>query len=501
LRAVALGFVLVLFAACSNQAPFVPAAEQPSGGSGLEEVTVTGSRMQRAGRAETGSAHRMAAASPLAATAGDQGLVLGAHVERLRGVDAQAVQRAGLRAPLSRVQPGEEIWVIAAAGDATRAAARAPDLEDSEPGSGAMLALLPRIPSREPQEIPLPLKHTDVHAVITGYVGTVDVTQQFENPYDEKIEAVYVFPLPEKAAVSEFVMTIGERKIRGILREKEEAERIYRDARAQGYRASLLTQHRPNIFEQKVANIEPGKRIDVSIRYFHTLAYEDGWYSFVFPTVVGPRYNPQSSVDPVAALPREDVTEPASGTAVRYLRPNERSAHDISIAVDVDAGVAIEQFDASHAISTVRNGANAARVELASQAMMPNRDFVLSFRVAGDTIKSSLLTYTDPVTQQGYFTLMVYPPAGLEALPRQPVEMVFVLDTSGSMQGRPLAQAREAVLAALDRLSSSDTFQILSFSSSVSQLGAVPLPATAENLTLARRYLQSLAGAGGTEMI
>jgi Ca-activated chloride channel family protein len=138
----------------------------------------------------------------------------------------------------------------------------------------------PLVPVRE---IPLPLKHTDVDALITGYVGTVDVTQQFENPYDEKIEAVYLFPLPEKAAVSEFVMTIGERHIRGILREKEEAEAIYRQARSQGLRASLLTQHRPNVFEQKVANIEPGKQIDVNIRYFQTLAYRDGWYSFVFP--------------------------------------------------------------------------------------------------------------------------------------------------------------------------------------------------------------------------
>ena len=112
------------------------------------------------------------------------------------------------------------------------------------------------------------------------------------NPFNVKIEAAYVFPLPEKAAVSEFVMTIGERRIRGILREREQAEAIYRQAREQGYRASLLTQHRPNIFEQKVANIEPGHAIDVNIRYFHTLAYRDGWYSFVFPTVVGPRYNP-----------------------------------------------------------------------------------------------------------------------------------------------------------------------------------------------------------------
>ncbi len=160
-------------------------------------------------------------------------------------------------------------------------------------------------------------------------------------------------------------------------------------------------QQRPNIFTQKVANIEPGKRIDVNIRYFHTLAYEDGWYAFVFPTVVGPRFNPVGSRDPVGAVPREDFREPATGTAVRYLRPSERSAHDLAISVDVDAGVAIEELAATHAVATRRDGETLAHVELAGGSTIPNRDFVLKFRVAGEQIKSNLLTYTDAQTKQG----------------------------------------------------------------------------------------------------
>ena len=140
--------------------------------------------------------------------------------------------------------------------------------------------------------VPVPLKHTDVKANVAGYVATVDVTQQFQNPYDGKIEAVYVFPLPHNGAVDEFVMTVGERRIRGIIREREEAKQVYEQAKGQGYVASLLEQDRPNVFTQKVANVEPGKRIDVSVRYFHTLSYADGWYEWVFPMVVGPRFNP-----------------------------------------------------------------------------------------------------------------------------------------------------------------------------------------------------------------
>ena len=395
---------------------------------------------------------------------------------------------------LSQVQPGEELWVIQTASTKTAA-------EDTEPGSGTMLALVAATRDAPPTEVPLPLRHTDVRAVVTGYISAVDVTQQFENPYDEKIEAVYLFPLPEKAAVNEFVMTIGERKIRGILREKEEAQRIYEDARAQGYRASLLVQHRPNIFEQKVANIEPGKRIDVNIRYFHTLAYEDGWYSFVFPTVVGPRYNPQGSKSPVAALPRENFSNEAAGTAVRYLRPTERSAHDIGISIDVDAGVAIEELTASHEIVTRRDGESVAHVALAGGSTMPNRDFILKFRVAGETIKTNLLTYTDERTEQGYFTLLVYPPARQTALRRQPVEMVFVVDTSGSMSGQPIAQARAAIDAALDRLERGDTFQIMNFSYDVKQFASRPVAATDENIRRARDYVRQLGGQGGTEML
>src|SRR5690606_27054949 len=158
---------------------------------------------------------------------------------------------------------------------------------------------------------------------------------------------------------------------------------------------------------------EPGKRIDVSIRYFHTLPYQDGWYSFVFPTVVGPRYNPPGAEDPVAAVPRETIGQPPTGTAVRYLRPNERSAHDLGIRIDLDAGVPIEALDASHPIETVQSGDSTARVVLTADGAIPNRDFVLRFKVAGDTVKSNLLTYVDPATNEGYFTMMMYPPADL----------------------------------------------------------------------------------------
>ena len=173
----------------------------------------------------------------------------------------------------------------------------------------AAAACSPHVRVVAPQAVPgaLPFLHDGQtsRAEIRGVFTTVEVEQRFHNPFDTKIEAVYVFPLPEGAAVHDFLMKIGERTIRGIVREREEAEQIYREAKGLGYVASLLTEERPNVFTQKVANIEPGKEIDVTLKYFHTLDYVDGWYEFVFPMVVGPRYIPGTPSGAAQPTPAE----------------------------------------------------------------------------------------------------------------------------------------------------------------------------------------------------
>ena len=383
----------------------------------------------------------------------------------------------------------DEIWVIA-----RPEAPRAVGPEYETPGSGAMLAQI-----RE-EKVPLPLKHTAVKGHVSGYIAAVEVTQQFHNPFREKIEAVYVFPLPQNAAVNEFIMVIGDRRIRGIIRERQEAEEIYREARRQGYVASLLTQERPNIFTQKVANIEPGKEIDVNIKYFNTLAYADGWYEFTFPMVVGPRFNPPGSTDGVGAVGRGKAGISGQSTEVQYLKPHERSGHDISLAVDIDTGLKIEEVAcASHAIKKDMKSPERVRVELSPLDNIPNKDFVLRYKVAGEAVKSALVTHRDK--RGGFFTLMLYPPDDLKRLARSPMEMVFVLDCSGSMNGRPIAKSKEAVKRALRKLEPDDTFQVIEFSISASQLGSDPVPATPENVQKAIRYVDSLQGSGGTMMI
>ncbi len=280
--------------------------------------------------------------------------------------------------PGSLPSPNEEIWVIAR--DEEFARESAPD----EPGCGAMLT-----ETEQGKKVPLPLKHTDVKAGVLGYIATVHVTQQFHNPFDAKIEATYVFPLPHNAAVNEFIMQIGQRRIRGIIRERQEAERIYEAAKRQGYVASLLTQERPNVFTQSVANIEPGKAIDVELTYFNTLAWVDGWYEFVFPTVVGPRFNPPGSTEGVGAVARGKHGVSGQKTEVPYLKPGERSGHDIALELDLNAGVSIERTECtSHVVETRRVSDGRMVVALSPNDRIPNKDFVFRYRVAGERIKS-----------------------------------------------------------------------------------------------------------------
>jgi len=404
------------------------------------------------------------------------------------------------------VNPGEELWVITKPNSVlspgtqpaqAQQGQQTPQPTDDQSPTTGTLAI-----QKDQQFIPIPLKHTDVKARISGYIASVAVTQQFHNPYPEKIEAVYVFPLPENAGINEFIMTIGTRKIRGIIREREEATKIYNQAKQQGYVASLMTQERPNIFTQRVANIEPGKQIDIEIRYFHTLTYQDGGYEWVFPMVVGPRYNPAGSTDGVGAVGTSAVGQSGQKTEVAYLKPTQRSGHDISLEVDLNAGVTLEALSSvNHVIRQQNRGPGQVVVQLDASDTIPNKDFVLRYRVAGAVVKTALMVTADPAGTGGYFTLMLVPPAELKNLPRRAVEMVFVVDTSGSMSGEPLSQAKRAATVALGKMLPTDTFQIVQFAGSASQMAESPLNVTPASRKTGEQYLANLNEGGGTEML
>lgn len=467
---------------------------------------------------------------------------------------------------------------------------------------------------------PCELARTDVSAEIAGFLTRVTLRQTYRNPHDEKIEAVYTFPLSHRAAVDRMRMIIGDRVVVGEVRERNLARQMYESARDQGRIASLLEQERPNIFTQSVANIEPGAQIDIEISYVELIEPSDGTYTFTFPTVVGPRYIPGSPslaekaraplpdwltprrgivllapgvvtitrtgdennppppaltparlgqllaaaipcygkgqggkaqpphpprvwheftvtypdgssehgmldadgsghisgrgfwIDPEAAraadastgqgfAPDTDQVPDASRITPMPVRPEVRAGHTIGISVTIDGGGApVEDLVVPlHAVNTTRLADAKIRVNLKNQEEIPNRDFVLSWRLAGDEVRESVFTHTGP--HGNFFTMILQPPARVEPEQAVPRELVFVLDTSGSMSGFPIEKAKEVMSRAIDAMRERDTFNIITFSGDTRILWDRPRPNTPENRAEAQRFLAARAGGGGTEMM
>jgi Ca-activated chloride channel homolog len=356
-----------------------------------------------------------------------------------------------------------------------------------------------------------PLRHTEVRAAVSGFLARVTVTQTFGNPAFQKIEAVYAFPLPENAAVDDMTIQIGSRTVRGVIRKREEARAIYEKAKQTGHVAALLDQERPNIFTQSVANILPGEEVTVTISYLQTLEYENGAYQFVFPMVVGPRYIPGEAIGKQAGgwAPDTDKVPDASKITPQVTPQGTRAGHDISIELAIDAGVPLLQLQStSHAIDVERTGASSATVKLKNLTVIPNKDFVLKYDVAGEQISDAVLSQADSQAVSrakgaagGYFTLILQPPAQLPESDITPKELVFVLDTSGSMMGFPIAKAKELINRALDELYPGDTFNLITFSGDTRILFPEPVFPTAENIRKTRAVLNAQHGGGGTVMM
>jgi len=332
-----------------------------------------------------------------------------------------------------------------------------------------------------------PLKRTSVKADVSGFLARVTVTQEFENNFAEPIEAVYTFPLSQMAAVDDMTMLIGDRRISGKIMRREDARKVYEAAKNEGKTASLLDQERPNIFTQAVANILPNEKITIEISYVETLKFDDGSYEFVFPMTVAPRYVPDS-VDEEDA---EKISPPVAPA---------RAGHDISIEVNLNAGVPVEEIRSnSHEIQSLNLSANSAKISLKNEKTIPNKDFVLRYDVIGKRMEDAVLV--NKGAKGGFFSLILSPPERLSSEDVTPKEIVFVLDTSGSMSGFPIEKAKEAMKLALDGLYPNDTFNLITFAGDTHVLFDKPVPATQANLDKARKFLESREGSGGTEMM
>ncbi|MEG4071759.1 VIT domain-containing protein [Microcoleus sp. Pol14C2] len=349
------------------------------------------------------------------------------------------------------------------------------------------------------QEQVFPLKQTEVKAKIAGNISRVEVVQKFENPFPEPIEAVYIFPLPDEAAVDDMEIKIGSRIIKADIKLREEALEIYEQARKQGRTAGLLEQERDNIFTQSLANIKPGEKIEVTIRYTESLKFAGGDYEFVFPMVVGPRYISGNTIPPNPSLARGGYSSGADRINPPVLPPGTRSGHNIAVSVEIDAGVAIGDVrSTSHQITTDRSG-NIVQVQLANSDTIPNKDLILRYRVAGENTRATILTQSDK--RGGHFATYLIPALNYKTNEIVPKDVVFLMDTSGSQQGEPLAKSKELMRRFIQGLNPNDTFTIIDFANTAQALSTTPLANTAANRQSAINYIDKLQANGGTELL
>jgi Ca-activated chloride channel family protein len=352
-----------------------------------------------------------------------------------------------------------------------------------------------------------PRVEADYDVTVSGPTIRTRVTQAFRNPTDGWVEGVYVYPLPEKGAVDAMKLVIGERVIVADVKERKEAKATYTQAKAEGKSAALVEQERPNLFTSSVANIGPGETIVVQLEYQAPAHQEAERMSLRIPLVVAPRYNPApivqtvnmdesrgwSATDPVAD--RDRISPPVND-------PRETPpTNPVTITVRLNAGFALgEVASATHKVAISGERDDVRTVTLADGVVPANRDFELNWSAkAGPTPSVGL--FKERVGDADYVTAYVTPPAVEATTEKRPREAIFVIDNSGSMSGPSMAQAKQSLIFALDRLSPADRFDVIRFDDTMERLFLDAVPASPENVARAKAFVSELSANGGTEML
>ncbi len=363
--------------------------------------------------------------------------------------------------------------------------------------------------------LPAPLQHTDVSMTVTGPIVRAVVTQRFTNSSATWMEGLYVFPLPDQAAVDHLRMQIGERLVEGQIQERGEAKRTYERAKHHGQRAALVEQDRPNLFTTSVANIAPGETVAVTIEYQDTLRPDGDTFRLRFPMVVGPRYIPGQPLTPGQSTGNEeapahglgwtmntDQVPDASRVTPPVSPPWEGAINPVRLTIDLAPGFDMDSpISTYHPIQADSRESNRWQIRLADGTVPADRDFELVWRPAVRTTPTPAM-YWENAPDAAYGLMLLTPPSDPGPAPSaMPREIIFVIDTSGSMHGASLAQAQAALRLALARLAPEDRFNLVQFNSVTHRLFREARTATPRAIAQALDYVTGLAATGGTEML
>ena len=346
--------------------------------------------------------------------------------------------------------------------------------------------------SENPETDQLPLKETSVSANIVGSIADVTVRQVYVNSGKHPLEAIYTFPMSTKAAVYGMKMTIGTRIISAKIEEKKKAREDYEKAKQEGKRASLLEQSRPNVFTMNVSNIMVGDTIIVELNYTELLVPEKGVYSFVYPTVVGPRYSNKKKSE---AGPNDQfVSSPYTHEGVK---PTCQFGYELTI----NSGIPIRDVTCkTHKMKISHPDLTKALVKLdKSEAYGGNRDVIVSYSLQGGDIQSGVMLYEGE--DENFFLLMVQPPKQVLKENIPPREYVFIVDVSGSMWGFPMDISKKLMRNLLLGLNKGDKFNVLLFSSNAALFSPQSVDATEENLERAIEFIKGSNMWSSTEVL
>ena len=350
--------------------------------------------------------------------------------------------------------------------------------------------------------------NTDVAIRVSGPVSRTTVSQNFRNDGTEWVEGIYVFPLPDSAAVDRLRIRVGERVIEGEIREKEQAKAEYAQAKKEGRRAGLVEQQRSNLFMTSIANIGPGETVVVDVEYLETLGYDDGQFSLRFPLTLTPRYIPGvPAADRQGSGWSPDTDRVPDASLITPPVVTTSSDHLFSMHAIIDAGTALDVIASRYhpiEVTVLDETAGIYEVSLAESTAPMDHDLELVWRPVTDSMARAAL-FREDKDGKSHVLLMVLPPdemAGDRATAPEPMprDLVFVIDTSGSMHGTSMEQARQALLRALTGFRPSDRFNVIQFNSVTDALFPASATASPGNVRLAKNYVQTLTANGGTEM-
>ena len=357
-----------------------------------------------------------------------------------------------------------------------------------------------------------PLVAADVKMHIAGPVIRTTLTQRFTNPSDKWVEGVYAFPLPEDAAVDTLKIVIGDRFIEGDIKERQEARIIYEQAAANGQRAGLVEEERPNLFTTSLANIGPGETVAIQIEYQDKARLDNGVWSTRVPLVIAPRYSPRPTFGLTADRTNRTiaVNDPVPDRD-RITPPVLHPAHEpagaeglrlpVNFDISLEAGAPIADISSqSHGLIVTKADADSATIHLKEGEVPADRDFILSWKPEPAKAPTASL-FRETRNGEDYLLAVVNPPAIKVQGQRRDRETIFVIDNSGSMSGESMDQAKQGLLLALDRLAPTDEFNVIRFDDTMDILFTTAVAANEQNLARAKRFVSNLEANGGTEML